>query len=57
MNANGKIYVDVPWDTNTHYTAVPVLGASTATANATSDTTNITTYLNIVENNAKSGGI
>ncbi len=42
-------------DTNTHYTAIPVLGASTAIANATSSVSN--PYLNIVENSAKSGGI
>ena len=42
-------------DTNTHYTAIPVLGASTAVANATSSVSN--PYLNIVENSAKSGGI
>lgn len=42
-------------NTNTHYTAVPVAGGSSATSNATSDTSD--PYLNIVENNAKSGGI
>lgn len=42
-------------DTNTHYTAIPVLGATDATSNATSVTSN--PYLNIVENSAKSGGI
>lgn len=42
-------------DTNTHYTAVPVLGASSDTSNATSVTLN--PYLNIIENNVKSGGI
>ena len=56
-NANGELYVAVPWDTNTHYTAVPVLGASNATSNATSDTTNASTYLNIIEDSTKSGGI
>lgn len=42
-------------DTNTHYTATPVLGATDAVANATSATSN--PYLNIVENGAKSGGV
>lgn len=42
-------------DTNTHYTAVPVLGASSDVSNATSETPD--PYLNIIENNAKSGGI
>ena len=42
-------------DTNTHYTAIPVLGATDAVANATSATAN--PYLNIVENKVKSGGI
>lgn len=42
-------------DTNTHYTAVPVLGASSDVSNATSATLN--PYLNIIENNVKSGGI
>lgn len=42
-------------DTNTHYTAVPVLGASSDTSNATSETLN--PYLNIIENDVKSGGI
>lgn len=42
-------------NTNTHYTAVPVLGGSSATSNATSATSN--PYLNIVENSAKSGGV
>lgn len=57
MNANGKLFVDIPWANNTHYTAVPILGGSTATSNATSDTANDATYLNIIENSAKSGGI
>ena len=57
MNANGKLFVDIPWADNTHYTAIPILGGSTATSNATSDTTNDATYLNIIENSAKSGGI
>lgn len=34
-----------------------VLGASTAVANATSDTANNATYLNTIQNSAKSGGI
>lgn len=42
-------------DTNTHYTAVPVLGASSDTSNATSET--LDPYLNIIENDVKSGGI
>lgn len=42
-------------DTNTHYTAVPVLGASSDVSNATSETLN--PYLNIIENSVKSGGI
>lgn len=42
-------------DTNTHYTATPVLGATGAVANATSKTSD--PYLNIVENGGKSGGI
>lgn len=42
-------------DTNTHYTAVPVLGTSSDTSNAISVTLN--PYLNIIENNVKSGGI
>ena len=42
-------------DTNTHYTAVPVAGGSSATSNATSATSD--PYINIVENSAKSGGI
>ncbi len=42
-------------DTNTHYTATPVLGATSAVANATSKTSD--PYLNIVENGGKSGGI
>lgn len=42
-------------NTNTHYTAVPVAGGSTATSNATSDTSD--PYINIIENSAKSGGI
>lgn len=43
--------------TDTHYTATPILGGSTATSNATSATANTATYLNLVENAAKSGGI
>ena len=42
-------------DTNTHYTAVPHAGSSSSTA-ATA-TTNGNTYINIVENGARSGGI
>lgn len=47
----------MPANPNTHYTATPVLGATSATTNATSDTANDATFLNIVENSAKSGGI
>lgn len=47
----------MPANPNTHYTATPVLGGSSATTNATSDTANDATFLNIVENSAKSGGI
>lgn len=43
--------------TDTHYTVTPVLGGSSATSNATSDTANDATYLNVIENSAKSGGI
>ena len=42
-------------DTNTHYKATPVLGATDAVANATSKTSD--PYLNISENGGKSGGI
>ena len=38
-----------------HYTAIPVLGGSSATSNATSNTSD--PYLNIIENSTKSGGI
>lgn len=51
-DANGKITIA---SSDTHYTAVPVLGGSDATSNATSATSN--PYLNIVENSAKSGGV
>lgn len=44
-------------DNDTHYTATLVLGGSSATSNATSDTANNATYLNTVENNLKSGGV
>lgn len=44
-------------DTDTHYKATPVLGASDAIANASTATGNTATYLNIVENGGKSGGI
>ena len=54
-STNGLVITST--DTNTHYTAVPVLGGSTATSNATSDTANTATYLNIVENSSKSGGV
>ena len=46
-----------PTNTDTHYKATPVLGASDAIANASSATGNTATYLNIVENGGKSGGI
>lgn len=45
----------MPANPDTHYTAVPVLGGSSATTNATTATAD--PYLNIVENNAKSGGV
>ena len=46
----------VPTDTNTHYTANLVLGSSNAaTSNAATD--NGSTYLNTVENGAKSGSV
>ena len=51
LTGNGAVLTD------THYSAVPVLGDSTATSNATSDTANNATYLNIVENGSKSGGV
>lgn len=44
-------------NTDTHYKATPVLGASDAIANASTATGNTATYLNIVENGGKSGGI
>ena len=53
-DTSGNIVVSST-DTNTHYTATPVLGATNAVANATSKTSD--PYLNIVENGAKSGGI
>ena len=46
-----------PTNTDTHYKATPVLGASDAVANASTETGNTATYLNIVENGGKSGGI
>ena len=53
-----KAYVNVPWtDTDTHYTATPILGTVNAKTNSTTDTSNTATYLNIVENNTKSGGV
>ena len=55
INSSGNVaWVSNP---NSHYTATLVLGGSTATSNATSDTANDATYLNTVENSAKSGGI
>lgn len=53
-NSNGHITI-TGTDTNTHYTAVPHIGTSTSTSNQT--TTNTTTYINIVENSARSGGV
>ena len=44
-------------NTDTHYKATPVLGASDAIVNASTATGNTATYLNIVENGGKSGGI
>lgn len=40
-----------------HYTAVPVLGSSDSISNTSVATDNAATYLNIIENGAKSGGI
>lgn len=54
LNSEGQMFVNVPWD-NTHYTAVPHAGSSTSTA--ATQTTNGNTYINIVENNKRSGGI
>lgn len=42
---------------DTHYKAIPILGIATSTSNVNESTTNTTTYLNIIENNLKSGGI
>lgn len=55
--AGTAINIKIPANPNTHYTAVPILGASNATSNATSATANTATYLNIIENNAKSDGV
>ena len=44
-------------NTDTHYSAVPVLGATASTSNASTSTENDATFLNIVENGTKSGGI
>lgn len=53
---SGTIPASCYTDTNTHYTANLIVGASnTATANAT--TANTTTFINTVENGAKSGSI
>ena len=52
------MFVNVPWtdtDTNTHYKAVPHAGTNSSTS-ATA-TTNGNTYINIVENDSRSGGI
>ena len=55
--SNEKAFVSVPW-TDTHYTATPILGnSSSATTNATADTQNSSTFLNIIENGEKSGGV
>lgn len=43
--------------TDSHYTATPVLGGSSATSNATTATANNATYLGIVENSAHSGHV
>lgn len=56
VDSNGKLCVSVQWD-DTHYTATPILGATNATTNATAATANNATYMNIIENNAKSGGL
>ena len=46
---SGRLLVNVPWtDTNTHYSALLVVGGSTGTTNAS--TSNGSTYLKIVEN-------
>lgn len=58
LNSDGQMFVNVPWtdtDTNTHYKAVPHAGTNSSTS-ATA-TTNGNTYINIVENNSRSGGI
>ena len=49
---DGKVTIS---SSDTHYTAVPVAGGSSATTNATTNTAD--PYVNIVENSAKSGGI
>jgi len=54
VDSNGNLATSVPWS-DTHYTANPILGNSNSTTNAT--TTVTSPYLNIIENNAKSGGI
>lgn len=53
-DVNGKITI-TGTDKDTHYTAVPHIGTSTSTSNQT--TTNTNTYINIVENSARSGGV
>lgn len=53
-DANGKITI-TGTDKDTHYTAVPHIGTNTSTSNQT--TTNTNTYINIVENSARSGGV
>ena len=53
-DSNGHITI-TGTDKDTHYTAVPHIGTSTSTSNQT--TTNTTTYINIVENSARSGGV
>ena len=58
LNSDGQMFVNVPWtdtDTNTHYKAVPHAGTNSSTS-ATA-TTNGNTYINIVENDSRSGGI
>lgn len=58
LNSSGQMFVNVPWtdtDTNTHYKAVPHAGTSSSTS-ATA-TSNGSTYINIVENGSRSGGI
>ena len=48
----------VPTDTDTHYTAtIAVAASNSGTSDATSDTTNSTTFLNVVENGSVSDSV